>query len=100
VIQASLPCAALSEGKRLKVRYNGFTRIVEVHAVGRSRENHSLMRVWQVRGGSISEEPIGWKLMRLDHATDGVVTDEVSDAPRPEYKRGDSAMLGGILRQL
>ena len=38
--------------------------------------------------------------MRLDHASNAIITDEISDAPRPEYKRGDRAMTGGIKRQI
>lgn len=85
-------CNALRQGKCLELRYDGFTRIVEVHAVGTSEEGHDLMRVWQVRGGSVSKERTGWKLLRLDEAFGANVTNEKSEAPRNGYKRGDKAM--------
>lgn len=88
----SQACDALRQGKRLELRYDGFTRIVEVHAVGTSEEGHDLMRVWQVRGGSVSNERIGWKLFRLDETFSPHLTDEKSEAPRKGYKRGDKAM--------
>jgi len=50
------------------------------------------MRVWQTRGGSVSGERVGWKLMRLDEALSAHVIDEPSEAPRTGYKRGDVAM--------
>ena len=86
------PCEALRRPRMLKLRYDGYSRCVEVHAVGYSRPRHAVMRAWQVRGGSVSRERVGWKLMRLDEASAATVTDETSDAPRSEYKRGDPAI--------
>jgi len=94
------PCDAMNAGKCLELRYDGYSRIVEVHAVGRSREGFWLMRVWQVRGGSFHNESIGWKTMRLDEGFSAYLSDEKSMAPRPGYKRGDRAMTGGIKCQL
>jgi hypothetical protein len=90
------PCEALFTGKRLELRYDGYLRVVEVHAVGRSKEGQWLMRAWQVRGGSVNNEPIGWKLLRLDESSSRHIIEEESKAPRPGYKRGDPAMRGGI----
>ena len=88
----SVASDALRQGKCLELRYDGFSRIVEVHAVGTSEEGNDLMRVWQVRGGSVSNERTGWKLLRLDEAFGASVTNEESKAPRSGYKRGDKAM--------
>jgi hypothetical protein len=40
------------------------------------------MRVWQVRGGRISMEPIGWNLLRLDEALRYGRNNENSLGPR------------------
>lgn len=85
-------CAALSSGKCLEIHYNGFSRVVEVHAVGYSTAGNPVMRVWQLRGGSTSNEPVGWKLMRLDEAVSVGSLPEASQAPRPGYKPGDKGM--------
>jgi hypothetical protein len=52
----------------------------------------TVMRVWQVAGGSVSNEPTGWKMLRLDEATGASITKQRSLAPRPGYKSGDKAM--------
>jgi hypothetical protein len=88
----SVAVDALRQGKRLELRYDGFSRVVEVHAVGSTAEGNDVMRVWQVRGGSESGERVGWKLLRLDEAFAASVTDEESEAPRHGYKRGDKVM--------
>jgi hypothetical protein len=85
-------CNALRQGACLEIRYDGYARVVEVHAVGVSTAGHEVMRVWQVRGGSVHNEPVGWKMLRLDEASGVAILSERSQAPRPGYKRGDRAM--------
>jgi hypothetical protein len=91
--------SALDSGRCLEIRYDGFVRVVEVHAIGYSTDGAPLIRVWQVRGGSLSGEQAGWKLLRLDEARGLLVLDEASEAPRVGYRRGDSAMHR-IIRQI
>ncbi|AWB21794.1 hypothetical protein DA075_13415 [Methylobacterium currus] len=83
---------ALAQGRCLEVRYDGYVRVVEVHACGFTRQNHAVMRVWQVSGGSVSGERTGWKMLRLDEALALAVTGEASEAPRQGYRRGDAGM--------
>lgn len=92
MVQAHTPCEALKTSRCLLIQYDGYTRVVEVHAVGYSRENNAIMRVWQVRGGS-STNTTGWKLLRLDETLALQLLDEKSCAPRNEYKRNDEAMV-------
>jgi hypothetical protein len=80
-------CTALRAKVCLQVSYDRYMRVVEVHACGYTKENRAIARVWQVRGGSASDEPVGWKLLRLDEAAGGLVLrDEQSQAPRHGYK--------------
>lgn len=83
---------ALTQGLCLEVRYDGYVRVVEVHACGYTRQGNAVMRVWQVRGGSASGERTGWKLLRLDEARALAILEEVSEAPRRGYRRGDADM--------
>jgi hypothetical protein len=82
-------CAALRSGHVLQLRYDGYTRDVEVHAVGFTKDDNAVMCVWQVAGGSVGDEAVGWKLLRLDEATEAVVTTERSMAPRSGYNPAD-----------
>jgi hypothetical protein len=85
-------CDALKTSRRLELDYAGQTRVVEVHAVGYSREDKPLVRAWQVRGGSTGGSTSGWKLFRLDDVSSSKIIDEVSEAPRRGYRRGDPAI--------
>jgi hypothetical protein len=89
---ASIACDALNSGLVLELSYDGYFRCVEVHAVGRTKDGNEVMRVWQVSGGSVSNEPIGWKLLRLDEAIGASVSKTKSEAPRNGYRRNDRAM--------
>lgn len=48
------------------------------------------MSVYQVRGGSNSNERVGWKTMLIDKSFTAHVIDEKSEAPRAGYKRNAS----------
>jgi hypothetical protein len=86
------PVTAGKAGVCLSISYNGYNRIVEIHAVGRTKAGHKVMRVWQVRGGSSSGVYQGWKLMRLDQVSAMALTEERAQVPRYGYRRGDRAM--------
>jgi hypothetical protein len=77
---ASTACQALSSGCVLQLQYDGYFRDIEVHAVGVTKDDNEIMRVWQVSGGSVSNEPVGWKLLRLDEAIGATITRERSIA--------------------
>ncbi len=47
---------ALSRGVCLEVQYDGYVRLVGVHAVGSTSAGNAVMRVWQVAGGSVHNE--------------------------------------------
>lgn len=89
---SSTACEALKAKKCLQLNYDGFNRVVEVHAVGVSTKGNPVARVWQVRGGSSSGERSGWKLLLLSDAIGAHLIDEISQAPRNGYRRGDSDM--------
>ena len=58
------------------------------------------MRAFQTEGASASGEHEHWKLFRVDRAESIELSSDSFDGPRPEYKRGDRAMKGGIIAEL
>jgi hypothetical protein len=91
-VKASIACEALAKGRRLALRYHGFRRVVEVHAVGATAEGRAVMLVWQVEGGSRGGEAEGWKAMHLDEARLIEVLEDASEAPREGYAPRHSTM--------
>lgn len=83
---------AMRTGVCLKLQYDGYSRIVEVHAVGESKKGNICMRVYQVAGGSVSGDSVGWKLMTIEKAYTVHLTTMASEAPRQGYSRGDRDM--------
>jgi hypothetical protein len=86
-------CGAIRAKRCVELRYDGYKRLVEIHAYGATQKGHAIMLIWQVSGGSAHNEPTGWKMLRLDEASGVHLADEASRVPRPGYKRDDRAML-------
>src|SRR5215207_9156056 len=58
MLDVQTACTALKAKVCLQVSYGRYMRVVEVHACGYTKENRAIARVWQVRGGSVSSEPV------------------------------------------
>ncbi len=84
----------------LRLNYDWSFRTVEPHAYGVGSEGQELLRVYQVGGVSQSNEPIGWKLFRVDEIRSLDVLGETFSAPRPGYRRNDRALTRTIYAQL
>lgn len=83
---------AMESGFCLRFDYDGLPRLVEVHAVGVSTAGRPCMRVYQVAGGSVHNEPEGWKMMTLAKIYDLTEIEIESLAPREGYQKGDLGM--------
>jgi hypothetical protein len=86
--------AAMANARTVSFDYDDKPRIVEVHAVGTSTKDGSLLvRGYQVGGESSRPLPC-WALFRLfDIEPDSLIILETpSQAPRPGYKMGDKQM--------
>ena len=63
---ATEACEALRLGRVIRVRVEKKDRWLEVHAVGKGKDGRDVMRVFQIRGGDIQSEAMGWRLIRLE----------------------------------
>jgi hypothetical protein len=86
-------CEAIRTSRCLELTYAGHHRLVEVHVAGRTRDGEALIRVWQVRGGSSSSRPTGWKMLRLAEVTSAGLSAEPSHAPREGYRHDDPTIV-------
>lgn len=91
---------AINERLLLSVDYRPGIRLIEPHAFGYSTDRNLLVRAYQTEGASASGEHEWWKLLRLDRIVSLSLKGENFGGPRPEYKRGDKAMKGGIICEL
>lgn len=92
-------CTAINERRLLRVGYTVGMRTVEPHAYGESADGNELLRAYQVAGPH-ADPGHDWNLFRVGRITSVQILDEHFDGPRPDYRRGDSAMKGGIYCEL
>lgn len=94
----NLLCQAIKRRKCVQLHYRGHNRTIEVHAVGVNTETgNTLLRSFQVSGGSNSGQTEGWKLMDVSKITTCSISDLESNAPRAQYTANDKAMTDGII---
>jgi predicted DNA-binding transcriptional regulator YafY len=92
---------AAIEGRRLvSIWYDPGVRVVEPHALGYGSDGQVLLRAFQVTGASSSDQPVHWKLFRLDRIRDARLNSRIFRKPRREYQRDDRAMTQGIIAQI
>ncbi len=82
---------AIQEQRELELRYSGYSRTVEPHAYGRDKDGEEILRCYQVSGGSVSGERVGWKILKV-HEVFSLDLLKVKFDARTGYKRGDKAM--------
>jgi hypothetical protein len=88
----ALLCKAILEKKVIHFYYDGGYRCAEPHCYGVSKEGNELLRAYQTGGHSASNNPVGWKLFRVDKLSNITSTEDSFAGPRPEYNPNDPAM--------
>lgn len=91
---------AIRAKERLVFNYYPGDRVIEPHALGRSKSGDLLLRAYQVEGASDSGKPVGWKLFRLDKSDGGRGHGTTFPCARPLYNPNDPAMTGGIIARI
>lgn len=92
--------SAIHDRNILVIDYEPGRRTIEPHALGYSSDGNLLLRAYQTEGASDSGQPISWKLFRVDKIRELEPTNQHFYDPREGYRKGDSAMPGGILAEL
>ena len=82
---------AITDLKMVKLRYQGYLRVVEPHAYGRNKDGDEILWCYQTSGGSKSVST-GWKLFKVREVFTPQLTNTTFQA-RHEYKRNHSAMI-------
>lgn len=83
--------SAIRNRQLLSFSYDGYARVVEPHTYGIDGKGHYAVRAYQVRGGSESDEFVGWKLFHVSEIHQLTLLAEHFSGTRPQYKRGDKA---------
>jgi predicted DNA-binding transcriptional regulator YafY len=100
ILVTEILAQAIQGRRRVAIWYDPGVRVIEPHALGVGSDGQLLLRAFQVSGVSVSRQPVHWKLFRLDRIRDAKLSGGSFRRPRPEYKRDDPAMTGGIIAQI
>jgi predicted DNA-binding transcriptional regulator YafY len=84
---------AMQKLHRVSLVYEDRERVVEPHIHGINTQGHEMLSAYQVRGGSRSNDPVGWKTFQLDKMRDLIVLDETFTGPRREYNPADKSFV-------
>lgn len=91
--------AAIQTSRAVEFLYDGKRRLVEVHAIGRSTKDGSLLaRGYQV-GGQSSRQLPQWTLFTVNKMQGLQLTEQESYAPRPGYATADR-QLSPVISEL
>ena len=91
---------SMDMGLALSIDYDGLSRIVEPHAIGTNKAGRLCVRAYQVQGGSIRGEAMGWRMFDLSKIYDKPkLLDVKAEGPRDGYQRGDKH-LPMIIKEL
>lgn len=77
---------AVRERRVVEFAYNGHSRTVEPHALGRGAEENAVLLGWQTGGGSQSEPPPGWRVFSLAEIRNLKLSEKTFAKPRPDYQ--------------
>ncbi|OIQ92250.1 hypothetical protein GALL_258460 [mine drainage metagenome] len=83
---------AVQNKEVLSFTYEGYTRVVEPHAVGVSTAGHKVLRCFQV-GGHHEKQNHNWDLVLLSKIVGLSATGQRFSSERLGYKGGDKGMI-------
>lgn len=75
----------------IRLRYGGFLRLVEPHAIGLTTGGHRALLAWQIEGGSRSDPPNGWRTFLLAEISEAALT-VAGFTRRASYSRDESTL--------
>ena len=79
---------ALKEKRVATFTYHGYSRTVEVHALGKSTDGKAALLAWQTSGGSQTEPPPGWRTFLVAEITGLELAETTFSKARPDYHKG------------
>jgi len=84
--------ASVRAMKVMTLIYSGHKRIVEPYSYGLTSLGNAVLRCYQVKGGSVSGQSQGWKLMKTALIGKMIVEDIDFEGTREGYNPNDSMM--------